>query len=786
MRRKSKAPSATTAASAGTPSARRTLFGLACLCVLGLAAFLGSSAPTVGAAESFPGQGFLPDNRAWEMVSPPDKNGGEVLAESSRVAVSTDGDAVTFPSFVYFGDSAGGAVATDFLAQRSSEAGTNGWSTHGIAPAADPVRLFALDRLFHTGAFAPDLSRGVYITSSALTDAPNVSTTTNLYLIGGLRGGPTTTRLLSDAQSPIYYNPFNPYLVRYQAEVAGSTSDLRHVLFESSFGLTEDAPGFTGSAPRLYENVDGRVRFVGRVPAGAATSCDDEAGPACEAASSSQAGGFEVNSFGNGDYPSHPISADGSRIFFTTSPTNKGNLYMREDGVRTVKLNVPDPGASGAGSTAATFWTASTGVDPAGSRVPIRAFFTTSQQLVAEDTNSAPDLYMWSQQAGAGGHHLTLISVDGEPADGETAYVGDVIGASEDGSYVYFTSDGQLVEGEPTYGGSILNGLYVWHDGALSYVGKLDPLSVQWNTPATRWSLDPDHRKGSRVSPDGRWLLFASLSAAGLEGRGGFAGYDHGSGCRIGSSSDRPCRELYLYSADSGRLRCASCKPSGAPAEGNAWTDRAGGAQPTWKLSHALSDDGRYVFFTSEDKLVPEDIDGVADAYEYDTRTEEIHLLSSGRDAYPSYFVGASADGHDVFFTTKERLSGWDVDNSGDLYDARVDGGMPEPTPPPPSCQGDACQPSPAQPSDPTPASAGYVGPGDAHPRRDCAAPARRAHRLGARAAGLRRRARRAARHGNRRAVLRLSRRARSVRRRAHRLGAGARRCRRANRRAGR
>lgn len=47
-----------------------------CLCALGLAALLDSGASPASAVESYPGQGFLPDNRAWEMVSPPDKNGG--------------------------------------------------------------------------------------------------------------------------------------------------------------------------------------------------------------------------------------------------------------------------------------------------------------------------------------------------------------------------------------------------------------------------------------------------------------------------------------------------------------------------------------------------------------------------------------------------------------------------------------------------------------------------------------------------------------------------------------
>jgi hypothetical protein len=47
-----------------------------------------------------------------------------------------------------------------------------------------------------------------------------------------------------------------------------------------------------------------------------------------------------------------------------------------------------------------------------------------------------------------------------------------------------------------------------------------------------------------------------------------------------------------------------------------------------------------------------------------------------------------------VFFTTRERLVGIDTDDQIDLYDARVDGGIPAQNPPAPAppCEGEACQ----------------------------------------------------------------------------------------------
>ena len=54
-------------------------------------------------------------------------------------------------------------------------------------------------------------------------------------------------------------------------------------------------------------------------------------------------------------------------------------------------------------------------------------------------------------------------------------------------------------------------------------------------------------------------------------------------------------------------------------------------------------------------------------------------------------YAGMSATGSDIFFETRSQLVGQDTDSLGDIYDARVDGGFPAPTPEP-SCSGEACQ----------------------------------------------------------------------------------------------
>jgi hypothetical protein len=105
-----------------------------------------------------------------------------------------------------------------------------------------------------------------------------------------------------------------------------------------------------------------------------------------------------------------------------------------------------------------------------------------------------------------------------------------------------------------------------------------------------------------------------------------------------------------------------------------------------------ITDDGRRVFFTTAEPLAAEDVNGKLDAYEYDVPSGTVHLISTGTDVSDSYYMEASADGHDVYFLTRQRIVGWDTDSAYDLYDARVGGGFPEPPTPPKECSGDVCQ----------------------------------------------------------------------------------------------
>lgn len=732
------------------------------------------AAGLLGALAASAGATTLPNGRAYELVSPPDKNGGNVLVNSTRTRVATDGSAAMFASLTGFGDIAGMGVSGEYLSRRSTNPapGDSGWTTHGLTPPQDALTfpgVIASAEPRYEGEMSDDLSTGTFRAWTSLTGDPMVADANNLYLRDDLlRPGSGTYELVSPC--PVCVSPL-PVVARFvRPLVAGTSRDFRRVLFESPLDL---APGGSGATSKLYEWVDGALRLAGVLPDGTAPDM--------------AIAGHGARS----TYTTHVITADGSRVFFTVPPdgnAQSGLLYARIAGRVTVQLNASERTAPDSAQPA-TYWDASTD----GSRV----FFTSSEAL----TDDAPvdgggKVYMWALQptdetqavtvsatggtftlalggattppvafdagaaalqaalealpsvgtgnvavtggpgdgggttpyqvtfrgdlagthvglmaadgssltGGAGtasvamGHevrNLTYLSVDNEPADGGDDAQG-VIGSSDDGRYVYFVARGQLVAGRPALGGDA--GLFLWHDGDIAYVGASTHFSVD-----SHQLLDGESYgiflKQSRVTPDGHHLLFNATFGTGLLSAHGRADYDHGSCPSDGYLG--PCQELYVYSADTDELACATCVPDGTPATASAdarTNVQSGGTGPTSHLNRPLSDDGRYVFFSTREALVPEDVNNRYDAYEYDVAAGRPYLLSSGTSTSNSYFMEVSANGDDAFFVTREQLVGWDRDQVYDLYDARVGGGFPEPPASGSTCVGDACQSSPSAP----------------------------------------------------------------------------------------
>lgn len=77
----------------------------------------------------------------------------------------------------------------------------------------------------------------------------------------------------------------------------------------------------------------------------------------------------------------------------------------------------------------------------------------------------------------------------------------------------------------------------------------------------------------------------------------------------------------------------------------------------------------------------------------YEYHDGNVYLISDGHDTSERVvkLAGTDASGADVFFTTVDRLVPQDGDSNLDIYDARIGGGFPAP-PAPVECVSDGCQ----------------------------------------------------------------------------------------------
>jgi hypothetical protein len=700
-----------------------------------------------GPAVSFTTQGpvgpALPDGRGWELVSPPDKNGvplealGGIDGDGTPIQAAADGTALAYVASGAITDETPGDRSfslSQFLARRSA----TGWSTRDLTtPHQAPVGLKP-GTISEYAFFSPDLSLAALEPEGATPLSP--LTTERTPYLRQPSGEYTPLVTAENVPSGTKFGGTEIFPEEFAEGVTfeSATPDLSHVVLESPQALTAGSAG--GGHRSLYVWSAGTLELLSQIPSAPATAVCGEAGPACVPAAKK---GLDSTLRSGNEVIRNAFSTDGSRVVFTSSLSTEFRLFLRDIGRgETLRLDLTQPGALG-GQGVAIFQAASSDDST--------ILFTDGSRLTADSTASAgqPDLYRCQVEESAG--HLACalsdLTVDHNP--GEHANVrGILIGASADGSAVYFAAAGALAPGaEPgTCGdsaGEACN-IYLYRDGATSFIARVSGLDrSDWGPVLSGLT--------ARVSPDGRWLAFMSSRP--------LTGYDNRD-----AHSGEPAQEVYLYHAaaatgEAGSLLCASCNPTGArPAAildqaipPGLLVDRVGlwmgqrlaASIPTWTpffrttfpyQSRNLSNSGR-LFFDAADSLVPSDSNGREDVYQYEppgvggcressasfheVSAGCIDLISTGASGEESAFLDASETGDDVFFLTESKLAPADFDGALDIYDAHVctaDEPCPPPPPTPaPACEGDACQAPAVPPSDPTPGSLTFQGAGNIH-----------------------------------------------------------------------
>lgn len=437
-------------------------------------------------------------------------------------------------------------------------------------------------------------------------------------------------------------------------ELAGASPDLGRLLFQTSTVLVADDVRTSGK--QVYELTPAGLRLFGVDGGGTPLS-------ACGAI------------VGSTSYPPNPISSDVRRVFLSSPDAACGSVtprvYLRENGLTTdISSSRCTRGVPACNAASAVRFM---GATPSGSV----AFLATAQQLTNDDTDSTQDLYRYE----VGGDVLSRMSAS---SSGSAAAIAPTAAyPSSDGSRVYFVATGVLAAGAPGGGPKI----YLADDDGLRYVAQLAS-NDSWAVPAGQTS----GREDVQLTPDGSRLLFMTTVQLTADDTDGSA-------------------DVYLYDADADQLTRISGMGAGGNAAFAATIAQGSSAVPLPGYPRrSLSEDGRRVFFSTAESLLPADVNSTADVYAWEDG--DLGLVSSGAaDSHAVRYNTASPTGDSVFFTTDASLT-WDDDDAGypDLYVARVGGGFPAPPTPPTSCK-DGCPAEPiARLQRPPPASAGSVG----------------------------------------------------------------------------
>lgn len=612
-----------------------------------------AACPDEGAREKQVHGLALPDCRAYEQVSPVDKNGADARGFPGSVASSPSGGRVRYWSLTPFAVPEGCALAggnPDYISSRGAK---GGWSTEGVLPCEAPEG----GKL----GFSEDLSETLVWDRELALSAGAPSAGISYYLRYGEPPASGRYRLLASVSGVGIEED-------YFVVLAGFSGDDSHLIFETLEPLLKQA---RAGAPNLYEvdlgkPVGEQLSLVGLLPPGEGRS-KEEAPPGGSVAGAGARKWPSFLSHPNGRvYTQSAISRDGSRVFFTALPSER--VYLREN------AGAPPSPLGGGGeclvAVDACTVTVSQGAAHFREATPdgAYAFYTEGEDLYRFDVESgereviaAPvtptatgNITLGSKEVtslevksgefhvgevvfGVGlspcrcttvtavGEHSLTLSLDAEETLSGVAMSGSpggalgVLGIAGDGRAVYYAATGMLAANANSWGETAANepkvvDVYEWYRPAAgpavtTFIARLDNPDNEGAGDEEDWTDALGQRfpveRSARVTGDGGTLLFSS--------RRPLTGYNNGNGGCGGAA----CSELFRYRAGVeggvGRLTCVSCNPDRKvpPVNDALLTGKAEGAGESAEpvLTRNLSESGGRVFFDSADPLVAGDSD---------------------------------------------------------------------------------------------------------------------------------------------------------------------------------
>lgn len=648
---------------------RRQRAGLCVAMTLALLAIVATPA----SAETCPNEAFrqgpgadLPDCRAYELVTPPFKEAALAPLEAQfsvtgLAGMSVEGDHVAVVSTGNFGDAQGAGRGNSYELTRTE----SGWTEQDIDL---PESAFPVDELSES-ELSRIASEPIEVYASApLQASPDFGAF--LYQSLGQEGGGSFWA--READGALHH--FGPGTGTF----IGASSDLSHVLFE--------APNHGGLEEE--DVAGGRPAPVGL-------------GPGAGLCPAARAAGFGPSGMSaNGSVVFFHVPAEGCSPGDPAVSEIFARIDAGEPGARTVAISEPSKADCEACDTAEAAQKAAPaepedidGASADGSRV----FFTTSQPLLGSTAETSANIYEYDFDAPSASSENPdgrIIRITSGEWGHEGAQVQGVVKVSEDGSHVYFVAAGRLEGASNQDGESPKEGesnLYVFQrdakfpDGQLSFIAG----RVSYVNPDERYSVTPGVG-GASVTPDGRFLVFTSstegLTPDDTSTANQVFEYDAETGdlvrVSIGQNGFDDNGNTDVFSAFlPGQQGFSAEGPVAVSDDGEYVVFESPDGLTPGALNGALEEIRKNPYVSGYAENVYEYHDG------------NVYLISDGQGTSAVALRGMSPSGDDIFFETVDRLVPQDTDaQEVNLYDARIDGGFPAPVSELTSCTGDACQ----------------------------------------------------------------------------------------------
>jgi hypothetical protein len=210
----------------------------------------------------------LADCRAYEMVSPLDKNGGDIAA-GPALAISygtlakgsADGNMATFSALRSFG----GPQAAPLINQYLSARGPTGWSTRTITPPRANPAIYGPGFAGQYKSFSEDLCGGWLMQDSDFALAPEAPAgVVNTYRRDNCAGD--TYSLLSSTGPKKGFGPGELKPELYLPVPQGSSADGTHTVLRADGELTSNACETPGIFQLYVTSPEAPLRLVSILP----------------------------------------------------------------------------------------------------------------------------------------------------------------------------------------------------------------------------------------------------------------------------------------------------------------------------------------------------------------------------------------------------------------------------------------------------------------------------------------------------------------------------------------